>query len=234
MTWPNLLLLHGAIGASAQFAPLVPLLGESYTLHQLDFEGHGSAPLRSRPFRIEHFVENIRDYLQEHSIESTHIFGYSMGGYVACSLANSHPDLVLSIATLGTKFYWDAGTATREVALLDPEKIAAKVPRFAEALAERHIASGWETVLTRTQDLLWSLAEGGGIRPKDVEHLQQRVRIMMGDRDSTVTYTESNEIYRALPQGELEILPGTPHQLERVSPVRLAYSLREFFALRDQ
>lgn len=231
MTRPNLLLLHGALGASDQFAPLVPLLGEKYALHQLDFEGHGSAPLQSRPFRIEHFVENVRDYLKQHSMESTHIFGYSMGGYVACSLAISHPHLVQSIATLGTKFYWDAETATREVALLDPEKIAAKVPRFATALAERHTAAGWETVAIHTQDLLWSLAERRGMRPKDVEHLQQRVRIIIGDRDTTVSYTESYEIYRALPQGELEVLPATPHQLERVSPARLAYSLIEFFAL---
>src|SRR5215204_518158 len=134
MTKPALLLLHGALGASDQFAALSPLLGGRYELHLLDFEGHGPLPLPSRSFRIEHFAENVRDYLEGHGIEQANIFGYSMGGYVACTLALTHPHLAGSIATLGTKYYWDQETAAREVGMLDPEKIAAKVPRYAQAL----------------------------------------------------------------------------------------------------
>lgn len=65
---PNLLLLHGALGASDQFAPLLPLLEEHYQVHCLDFEGHGRAALRSRPFRIEHFAENAIDYLEQQAL----------------------------------------------------------------------------------------------------------------------------------------------------------------------
>src|SRR5438105_2423762 len=138
MTEQHLLLLHGALGASDQFAPLVLLLEEKYYVPLLDFEGHGSAPLRDRPFRIEHFAENVLDYLRQQSIESVHIFGYSMGGYVACRLAGAHPESVQNIATLGTKFYWDREVAAREVAYLDTEKMTAKVPHFARALEEKH------------------------------------------------------------------------------------------------
>ena len=229
MTRQNLLLLHGALGSSAQFAPLLPLLHQKYEIHTLDFEGHGSAPLAARPFRIEHFVENTLAYLKQHDLESVDIFGYSMGGYVACTLALSHPDLVSSIATLGTKFYWDEETARRETAFLDTEKIKAKVPHFAQALEARHTAAGWETVVNQTADLLWSLAPTGGLRAKDVAPLQQRVRIMVGDRDSTVSIEECAEMYRAIPQGELEVLPGTRHELEKLSLDRLGYSLLDFF-----
>ncbi|HYO49191.1 MAG TPA: alpha/beta fold hydrolase, partial [Chloroflexia bacterium] len=202
---------------------------DRYNVHSLDFEGHGKAPLQERPFRMEHFAESVRDYLKQHAIERTHIFGYSMGGYVAVTLANTHPHLVQSIATLGTKFYWDSDIAAREVALLDPEKIAAKVPHYARALAERHTAAGWETVVSRTRDLLMHLAEQRGLRAENVAHIEQRVRVIIGDRDSTVSVTESVEIYRALPNGEMEVLPSTAHQWEKVSPARLAYSLGEFF-----
>src|SRR5689334_20692507 len=140
MTRQHLLLLHGALGASDQFAPIVPLMRDKYELHLLDFEGHGSAPLRDRPFRIEHFTSDAYEYLTRHANESAHIFGYSMGGYVACTLAMQHSHLVKSIATLGTKYYWDQEVARREVGYLDVDKIAAKVPRYAHALAERHSA----------------------------------------------------------------------------------------------
>lgn len=225
----NLLLLHGALGASEQFALLASLLSDRYNVHSFDFEGHGKASFRDRPFRMEHFAENVRDHMEQHAIERTHIFGYSMGGYVAMTLANTHPLLVQSIATLGTKFYWDSDIAAREVALLDTEKIAAKVPHFARALAERHTAAGWETVANCTHALLMHLAEQRGLRAEDVAHIKQRVRVIIGDRDSTVSLTESVEIYRALPNGEMEVLPATPHQLEKVSLGRLAFSLAEFF-----
>jgi pimeloyl-ACP methyl ester carboxylesterase len=230
MNRPILLLLHGAVGTSDQFAPLVPLLSTDFDLHLLDFEGHGSAPPLPRTFSIEHFMEDVLVYMRQHSIERAHIFGYSMGGYVACDLARAHPHVVESIATLGTKFYWDPEVAEREAAMLDPQKIAAKVPHFARTLAERHTATGWEQVLGRTRELLRSLGRVGGLQPQDVAGIEQRVRVMIGDRDSTVTLSESADIYRALPRGELEVLPATPHQFERVPMPRLAYTLTEFFS----
>ncbi|HYP21801.1 MAG TPA: alpha/beta fold hydrolase [Chloroflexia bacterium] len=230
MNRPTLLLLHGAIGAGDQFAPLLPLLGADFDLHSLDFEGHGSNPPRPHPFSIERFKENVLDYLERHSIEHAHVFGYSMGGYVACDLARSHPHVVQSIATLGTKFYWDPEVAEREVGMLDPRKIAAKVPHFARMLAERHTASDWEYVLEQTRELLRQLGLVGGLRPQDVAGIEPRVRLMLGDRDTTVTLSETAEMYRALPRGELEVLPATPHQFERVPMPRLAYTLAQFFA----
>ena len=229
MNKPTLLLLHGALGAGEQFAPLVPLLRDRFDLHWLDFAGHGARPLRAPGFSMEHFGENVRDYLREHGMARAHFFGYSMGGYVACTLALSHPEVVMSITTLGTKFYWDAETAAREVGRLDPQKIAAKVPHFAQALAARHTATGWEAVLSQTRDLLLALGERGGLRPGAVAGLAPRMRICQGDRDATVTVGESSEMARALPHGELEVLPGTPHEFERVPLARLAYTLTDFF-----
>ena len=225
----NVLLLHGAVGATKQFAQLVPLLAERYRIHILDFEGHGAEPGRERPYRMEYFVGNVSYYLEQNSIEQTHIFGYSMGGYVACLLALKYPDSVQSIATLGTRFRWDPEVAAREAGMLDTEKIKAKVPHFAAILKERHSASGWENVVNSTREMLLALGEAGGLEPGDLAHLAQPVRIMIGDRDTTVSVEESHEMYRALTKGQLEVLPGTRHELERVSLDRLAFSLQEFF-----
>ena len=49
MSRPNLILLHGVLGASTQFKSLVPLLREKYDVHTLDFEGHGSSSPKNRP-----------------------------------------------------------------------------------------------------------------------------------------------------------------------------------------
>jgi hypothetical protein len=70
-----------------------------------------------------------------------------MGGMLRVSWRCRNPEMVRRIATLGTKYVWNPEIAAREVGYLDPEKIAAKVPQFAQALAGRHTALGWETVV---------------------------------------------------------------------------------------
>jgi pimeloyl-ACP methyl ester carboxylesterase len=228
MSERNLLLLHGALGASSQFAQLIPLLDDDFELHTLDFEGHGISHMPEQPFSMARFAQNVVDYLRRQSIEHTHIFGYSMGGYVACLLALEHPHLVGRIATLGTKFVWNPEVAAREVGFLDVEKMIAKVPRFTQALAERHTASDWELVVKRTAEMLQTLGQTGGFTPDILARLQPPVRVMVGDRDSTVSIEEAASIYRALPNGEIEVLPATRHELERAPLERLARSLSEF------
>ncbi len=231
MTGPShLLLLHSALGASDQFAPLLPLLARHFTVHTLDFEGHGSAPLRDRPFRIQHFAENVIGYLDTHRLNAIDLFGYSLGGYVALYLARTQPDRVSGVFTLGTKLRWSLEIAAREVKLLDAEKMRQKVPQFARTLEERHTAAGWKTVLAHTADMLTTLGAQPLLGETDFAMLPQRIRIGLGDRDTTVTLEESMAAYRALPRGELEVFPNTPHPLEKVPVERLARSVREFFA----
>jgi pimeloyl-ACP methyl ester carboxylesterase len=54
------------------------------------------------------------------------------------------------------------------------------------------------------------------------------VRVCLGDRDPTTTLAESADIYRALPAGELAVLPATPHELDRVAPARLLALITDF------
>jgi pimeloyl-ACP methyl ester carboxylesterase len=55
-----------------------------------------------------------------------------------------------------------------------------------------------------------------------------RVRLMVGDRDTVVTVDETARAARALPIGELAVLPGTPHPLEQVDVPLLASLLTDF------
>ena len=230
MNKPDLVLLHGALGAQEQFAPLLPLLEPHFRLHTLDFEGHGHAPMSGEPFALDRFVQNVCELLDAEGISDANLFGYSKGGYVGCALALAHPDRVRRLATLGTKYGWTQEDAQRETGFLVPSKMAEKIPQFVELLRERHVASGWEAVVEHSAEFMWALADSGGITKERVSGLEMPVRVMVGDRDYTASVPESMELARALPKGELEVLPATPHPFERVPLQRLATSLHEFFA----
>ena len=127
MSEADLLLLHGALGSKSQFSSLISLLEETFQIHTLDFEGHGSSPLRDRAFRDQHFAEDVLDYLKKNSLQSVDVFGYSMGGHVGLYLAKNHPERIHRIFTLATKYLWTPEIADREARYLDAERIVKKV-----------------------------------------------------------------------------------------------------------
>ncbi|CAG0999759.1 3-oxoadipate enol-lactonase 2 [Burkholderiales bacterium] len=221
MNHPHLLLLHGALGSSAQFAAWLPQLEERYTVSCLDFEGHGKAARPERPFRLEHFVENVFAFLDTHDIAQTRVFGHSMGGFVACLAALEQPQRFLHISTLGTKFRWDTSTAAREVPKLDPDTIARKVPQLAAALAQRH-GDDWQTVVRRSAELLQHLGEVGEFRDAALARIRTPMRILVGERDNMVSVAETRAAAICLPQAECRVLPDTPHPIEQVALASLA------------
>lgn len=219
-----LVLLHGAVGAKSQFIELVPLLELHFDVITLDFEGHGTADLADRPFRIEHFAENVLDSVEQ---EKFGVFGYSMGGYVALYLALYHPERVGRVFTLATKLDWTPATAEKEVKLLDADKILQKIPLYAQTLQKTH--QDWRLVLEKTRELLIGLGQRNLLTPDVLAQITQPVRIALGDRDSMVSLEESIAAYRALQLGELQILPATPHPFDKISPSLLADAIIQFF-----
>lgn len=226
---PVVLLLHGALGTGAQLEPLAQRLAGRVRPVVVEFEGHGLAAPGARAYRTEHFAENALAALDRaRAAGPAHVAGYSMGGYVGLWLARHHPARVASVFTLGTKAWWDPEGAAAEARQLDPEAIRAKVPKFAAVLAARHGEAGWPAVLERTAAMMRALGERPPLTEADYAAITCPVRVAVGDRDTTAGVEASARLVRALPAGELEVLPRTPHPVERVSWDRLAFSLSEF------
>ncbi len=225
-----ILLLHGALGSSAQMDPLAAaLVAGGHAVHALDFEGHGAAAATGSPFSIERFAGGIIAHFDQMGWEQADVFGYSMGGYAALHAAQIAPHRFGRIATLGTKFAWDPEVAEREVARLDPVVIEAKVPRFAASLAERHGEARWRDLLKETGELMWALGDSPVVTGEVLSRIEHQIRICVGDRDELVTLDESTATYRALPNGELAVLPNTYHPLERASMETLMAALYGYF-----
>jgi len=225
-----LILIHGALGSAAQMAPLADHLRSTREIHVVELEGHGDTPTAHDAFAIDHFTDQIRRFLNQHGIERAAFFGYSMGGYVALRLAAETPNVVSSVATLGTKLAWSPEVAARETSRLDPITIRATVPKFADALERRHTgAGGWETVLSRTAALMTELGRQPIVDASVISRITQPVRLMVGDRDNVVTIDETASAARGLSSGELCVLPATPHPFEQVKIPLLATVLIDFF-----
>ncbi|HEY4133323.1 MAG TPA: alpha/beta hydrolase [Gemmatimonadaceae bacterium] len=230
---PDLILIHGALGAIDQLAPLATALESVGAVHQVELEGHGSTP-SGAPYSSRGFADNVRALMTEKGIARASVFGYSMGGYVALTLAAESPALIARVATLGTKLAWSPDAAAKETSRLHAPTIRAKVPRFAEVLESRHVGSGgWEQMLEKTSAYMTALGARADLDAASIAGIQQPTRLMVGDRDNVVTIEETRDAARSMPSGQLAVLPNTPHPFEQVRISLLAAHLIEFFNAVD-
>jgi pimeloyl-ACP methyl ester carboxylesterase len=212
---PNLILLHGALGSKRYLQTLKAELIADYNVFDLDFSGHGDDQ-DQRPFSIELFAQNVLDFIQEKGITQTHVFGYSMGGYVAITAALKSPKLFQDIVTYGTKFNWSPEIAAQEVQLLNPEKVEEKVPAFAASLRTLHTPNDWKMVMTKTAQLMLGLGDGKGLKSADFERVSNKVTIGWGSADKMVSESESINVVNLLQNGNFASLKDQPHPIEKV------------------
>lgn len=224
----NLLLLHGALGSSVQLEPLAGILEGKYRTILYNFSGHGGKPIPDEPFGTSMFADEIKQLIEKTRLAPCDIFGYSMGGYAALLAAKNNPGLTGRIFTLGTKFDWNEETSAKEAGMLNPEKIAEKLPSFAKSLAERHFPADWKAVVSKTAKMMLSLGKMPELTLNDMMQIEIYVTVAVGDKDNMVTVEESKNAAGNLINGKLLVIPDTLHPLEKVNIQKLASEISQF------
>jgi pimeloyl-ACP methyl ester carboxylesterase len=224
---PNLILLHGAIGAASQFENLIFELQENFNIYTFDFEGHGKNITSNRAFRIEYFAENLIDFVKQNQLQNVYIFGYSMGGYVALYLATKQPLWINKIITLATKFDWNAISSIQESALLNPKKIELKVPQFAATLQHRHMLD-WKIVLHKTAEMMLHLGNQPLLNSSALASINCAVKLTVGTADSMVNVDETTMASTHIKNAELQIIEGFQHPIEKIDIKILADIISNF------
>ncbi|MBL0048404.1 MAG: alpha/beta hydrolase [Bacteroidetes bacterium] len=226
---PQLLLLHGALGAASQFIQIKERLAVNFEISLLDFSGHGQKEISEGELSLSLFCTDVLSYLEKSNIPEVYIFGYSMGGFVALNFALLHPNKVKGIITLATKFDWTKESAEREAGFLIPEKIKLKVPAFAKHLQQLH-GNKWESLVQQTSNLLKSLGVNNPLTTFQLQQIKCKVLIALGDADKMVSLSETETAQRSISNSTLLLLPSTPHPWEQVNPQLIAAALEDFLS----
>lgn len=225
----QLLILHGAIGASSQFNELKNQLTHQFEVATLDFEGHGNRK-SNRTFSIDYFVENVKDYLAELKWNKPLVFGYSMGGYVALKLEAVSNGTFEKIFTLGTKFDWNPEQAQKESQMLNPTSIALKIPAFATYLQGLHGRGKWDEVLEKTANMMLELGDNPALNEQVLSRIQTDVILLRGEKDSMVSEFETVAVKHQLSHSEYLEIPNWQHPIDRIPVNELAQKLQSLFS----
>ena len=211
----QIILIHGALGNEPQMFPLKNILSESMDVHVLEFEGHGSTSDLNKPFTTASFIQQLENKINELD-NPPHIFGYSMGGFVALLAAAVKNVQIQSITTLGTKMKWNPTIAAKEMRNLNPVLIAEKVPGFASALEKSH-GSHWEEVVLRTADFMKTLGDTSPISKEAMSKIEIPVQLLLADQDQMVSREETKQVHDWIKGSEFHLLDNSFHPLEKVS-----------------
>ncbi len=97
-----LLLIEGLGYSSWMWYKQVPVLSKTHKVVIFDNRGAGNTDKPDSEYTIELMARDAAGLLKEIGIESAHVLGVSLGGYVAQELAISEPDMVRDLVLVST------------------------------------------------------------------------------------------------------------------------------------
>jgi pimeloyl-ACP methyl ester carboxylesterase len=128
---PALVLVHGLGSAGSIWKSLVPELIESFTVYAIDLPGHGEAPLNeNEAMDPRSLAQAIVDYMvSQVGVDSMHVAGNSLGGWIALEMGAVAPDHVLSVTALAPAGLWHEQPPRKLPPSLDA-RILAKISQY--------------------------------------------------------------------------------------------------------
>ena len=200
-----LVALHPGLVDSRAFGPNLPAWAERFGVYLPERRGHGHTPDVPGPLTFADMAADTAAFIDTVIGAPVRLLGCSDGAIVALLTALAHPELVERLVLVAGPAHhngWypqaiDPGNETPDFmhqmyGEVSPDGIA-HYPIVVAKMAAEHLVA---PALTAT----------------DLARVTCRTLVMIGD-DDEVRLEHAIDTYRALPAGELVVVPGTSHGL---------------------
>ena len=91
---PAIVFVHGTGGHLETFNRNVFEHAKHFRVLALDMVGHGFSDKPDHPYEIRHYVEHLNKFLTAVGVDSAHLHGESLGGWIVAQYAIDHPERV--------------------------------------------------------------------------------------------------------------------------------------------
>ncbi len=234
---PAVLLGHSLFFDHSMFDPLAEQLASSHRVVRYCHRGQGHSA-RDEPYDMDTLTDDAAALIEALDLGPCHYAGNSMGGFVALRLAARRPDLVRSVAAIGS-----SGGAEAKIADFDP-LVEAMGQHGVEPILEivMHIMFG-DTSLEQRPELTQPWREKlAALGPdiagpahavvhrtsvlEELRTVEVPVLAIAGAEDHAYTVEDSRAIVEACPDARLEIVEAAGHSVSLEQPERVASLLR--------
>lgn len=245
--------LHGWLGSSIDWLPIVEQLAGEYKVQLIDLPGHGDSAAIEDDYDMQRTTEAVHEAILKESDSPSVLTGYSMGGRVALNCVVNHPQqfraLVLESASPGI----ESETEQLQRAELDDQRAAELESTGLEQFLQLWYAADLFASLReddlRFTQLLQQRAHGNAaslakaLRRQSVgrqeslwdrlDELPLPVLLVAGEKDSK--YTEiCRRMNDRLSNSRLAIIAAAGHNVHFEQPQAFARTLTEFLTGLEQ
>lgn len=230
--------VHGFMGGSQQWQSQIDALNEVET-YCVDLPGFGENAHIEGLDTIAGNAAWVLSHLKSKGITHFHLVGHSMGGMVAQEMVTQSPNSVARLVLYGTGSQgvlpgrFETIETSKQRALSDgPRRTARRIA--ATWFLEGDKAGAYETCAaiaerSSIQAILAGLdAMAGWSGVTKLSSFTAQTLIVWGDRDRTYPWTQTEELWRSIPNASLAVIPDCAHAAHLEKPRLFNEIIRDF------
>ena len=203
-----LVLLHGGMSSNLGWMGQIDDFSARYWVIAPERPGHGHTADIAGPYSYEQMTDDTEAFLTGLRLPPVSVVGWSDGGIIALLLAITYPDLISKVVVFGSNSSSEGYQPGGIGSLLDQPADGPEIAEFRAMYdpvspdGPDHFSVVWGKVRA-----LWSAPFDFTDR---LTSIKAPTLVMVAD-DDLVTLEHATAMYRALPEGELAVLPGLSH-----------------------
>jgi pimeloyl-ACP methyl ester carboxylesterase len=219
-----LVYLHGGFSSSRELEPVRAAYAERFRVFTPDRRGHGRTPDVAGPFTYEVFAADTVAFLDEVVGGPAHLVGFSDGAITALHVALARPDLVRRMVLISGQFHQ---SGLLPAFFHGPDAVAEMQASPLGAIYAAESPDGADHFAVVAAKVIENALTGPTLAAEQLAGVPARTLVVSGD-DDAVSIEHTVEMYRALPQAELAVVPGTSHVLIMEKPALVTRLVLDF------
>ena len=231
-----LVLIHGLGDRDESWAPMLKRLKRAgFHVYAPDLLGYGRSPhTPNGDYSIPGQTKYVYDFIQALGLQKTDLGGWSLGGWIAVSLAHEHPELLDRVVLFDAAGLKSAPPIPPSVfepnspadiarlwSMMEPE--AKPLPSSVQAAAVRSFGEVRPTV-----EMTYRALKNGPFLDDLLPNLPEPLLIVWGSTDGLTPLRLGREMHDLVPRSELDIVEGCGHLEPSLCAARVAPAVADF------
>ncbi|MBM0278452.1 alpha/beta fold hydrolase, partial [Micromonospora tarensis] len=220
---PPVVLVHGLAVSHRYLTPLAAALATTHPVYLPDLPGFGLTERPGRAYDVRQHAAHLAAWLAAYRLPPVCLLGHSFGAEVAAALTATDPDAVRALVLAGPTSDPTARSRRAQVGrwLVDTTREA---PWQAPILV-RDVwnARPWRVLATLSHSVRNAIET-------DLVRITAPTAVLGGERDPVAPAAWRDQVARLVPDAEVVVVPGAPHNAPTTNPTAVADAIRRLLA----
>lgn len=239
-----LVLVHGYLGGSAQWAREINALSPHFDVIAVDLPGYGDSHALPAPHRIEGFATAVLEQLDALDITQFRLLGHSMGGMIVQEIARAAPQRLTQLFLYGTgplgSLPGRFETMEQSRQRLRSDGVAATGQRISAKWFVRGADDPAHALCARLASQAGEDAALAGLNAMEawdgrahLGDLRVPTQLIWGEHDRSYNFEQVQALWRGIPDCSLAVIPRASHAAHLEQPALFHEILRATLGLNN-